>query len=105
MTRIKTAMEAEPPMLEAERPQPASESIIQIHKLEKQYKGSKAKAVNEISFSVRRGEVFGLLGPNGAGKTTTISILTTRALPTGGEVLVDGLDVVSEAASVKQRIA
>ena len=44
------------------------------------------KAVNGVSFSINKGEIFGLLGPNGAGKTTTISIATTRTLPTTGSV-------------------
>jgi ABC-2 type transport system ATP-binding protein len=46
------------------------------------------KAVNQISFAVRRGETFGFLGPNGAGKTTTINILTTLIPPSGGAARV-----------------
>lgn len=62
-------------------------------------------AVDEITFSVRRGEIFGLLGPNGAGKTTTIGILTTSVLPTAGRAIVAGIDVVADPLGVKQRIA
>ena len=52
----------------------------------------------------RPGEFFALLGPNGAGKTTTLSILTTTLTPTGGRALIDGLDVVADAAAVRQRV-
>ena len=50
------------------------------------------------------GEVFGLLGPNGAGKTTTIGVLTTRVIPTGGQALIGGIDVVTHPTLVKQLI-
>ena len=50
------------------------------------------------------GEVFGLLGPNGAGKTTTIGVLTTRVIPTGGQALIGGIDVVQHPTLVKQLI-
>jgi ABC-2 type transport system ATP-binding protein len=92
-------------VLKTEMIQSTAESIIEIDKLEKQYKGSPVKAVNQISFSVKRGEIFGLLGPNGAGKTSTISILTTRSLPTGGRVVLAGADVVADPVSVKKSIA
>jgi ABC-2 type transport system ATP-binding protein len=61
-------------------------------------------AVDDVSFSVSRGEVFGLLGPNGAGKTTTIRVLTTLIAPTRGRVLVDGIDVTSQGRAVRARI-
>jgi ABC-2 type transport system ATP-binding protein len=61
-------------------------------------------AVEDISFSVERGELFGLLGPNGAGKTTTIKMLTTLLLPTGGSAKIMGLDVVSQTAEVRRLI-
>src|SRR3989440_9993221 len=72
------------------------ETIIMVEGLEKQYPRSPVKAVNGISFMVGRGEVFGLLGPNGAGKTTTIGVLTTRVLPTGGQAIIAGVDVVAD---------
>jgi ABC-2 type transport system ATP-binding protein len=83
----------------------AAETIIAVEGLEKQYSRSPVKAVNGISFSVTRGEVFGLLGPNGAGKTTTIGVLTTRVLPTGGRAIVAGVDVVSDPVGAKPHIA
>src|SRR5438128_977886 len=83
----------------------ATDTIMAVEGLEKQYPGRPVKAVDGISFTVRRGEIFGLLGPNGAGKTTTIGILTTRVLPTGGRALVDGIDVVKDPVAVKPHIA
>jgi ABC-2 type transport system ATP-binding protein len=59
-------------------------------------------AVDDISFKVQAGKVFGFLGPNGAGKSTTIKILTTLALPTAGRASVGGYDVVSEAQKVRR---
>jgi len=61
-------------------------------------------AVDEISFGVCRGELFGLLGPNGAGKTTTVKMLSTLLLPTAGTVSVLGLDVVRQTQEVRKRI-
>src|SRR5438128_3607476 len=85
------------------------ETVIAVEDLRKTYqpktrKGVEVKALEGISFEVPRGEFFGLLGPNGAGKTTTIGILTTRVLPTGGQALVAGQDVVASAVAVRQRI-
>jgi len=61
-------------------------------------------AVDDVSFSVRKGELFGLLGPNGAGKTTTVKTLATILLPTSGSVSVMGFDVVKETQKVRERI-
>ncbi len=61
-------------------------------------------AVEDISFDVEHGELFGLLGPNGAGKTTTVKMLTTLLIPTGGSARVLGYDVVSEADQLRGRI-
>ena len=61
-------------------------------------------AVDHVTFSVGRGEVFGFLGPNGAGKTTTIKMLAGLLAPTAGEARVAGLDVAREPERVKQRI-
>ena len=61
-------------------------------------------AVEDISFNVERGELFGLLGPNGAGKTTTVKMLTTLLLPTGGSAKVLGLDMVRQIDEVRKHI-
>jgi len=74
---------------------------ITVEKLEKKYPGG-VVAVDDVSFKVNAGEVFGFLGPNGAGKSTTIKILTTLALPTAGRATVGGYDVVCESDKVRQ---
>lgn len=61
-------------------------------------------AVNDVSFDVAQGELFGLLGPNGAGKTTTINVLCTLESPTSGEVTIDGFDVVRCQSEVRRTI-
>ena len=86
-------------------PASASENAIEVLDLVKRYPKAQVNAVNAVSFSVRRGEIFGLLGPNGAGKTTTIGVLTTRVQPTSGQAHIMGVDVTSDPIGVKQRIA
>ena len=79
-----------------------SDMMIEAHNLRRSFKTK--KAVVDISFNVRRGEIFGLLGPNGAGKTTTIRMLTGQIDPDGGSARVAGCDVVKERAQLKERI-
>lgn len=62
------------------------------------------KAVNSISFKVKKGEIFGFLGANGAGKTTTIRMLCGLLLPSSGEAHVNGLDIYKEYEQIKQNI-
>jgi len=76
--------------------------IISVKNLIKKYKDF--TAVNDISFSVKQGEIFGILGPNGAGKTTTLEIMETLKTLTSGEVLIDGYDVSKHPWEVKRRI-
>ncbi len=59
---------------------PHNASAIEVRRLVKHYPKATTNAVDDFSFTVRRGEIFGLLGPNGAGKTTTIGILTTNVV-------------------------
>jgi ABC-2 type transport system ATP-binding protein len=61
-------------------------------------------AVDDVSFEIQEGELFGLLGPNGAGKTTTVKMLTTLLIPTAGSASVKGFDVVDKADEVRKRI-
>jgi ABC-2 type transport system ATP-binding protein len=76
--------------------------VIEARDLTKRY--GEAKAVDGISFTVARGEIFGLLGPNGAGKTTTILMMLGLTDVSGGEVRVLGLDPAREPLKVKARI-
>ena len=62
------------------------------------------KAVEDISFEIKAGELFGLLGPNGAGKTTTVKMLATLLIPTKGTATILGFDVVKDAQEVRKRI-
>lgn len=64
----------------------------------------KAPVVNDLSFEIKAGEMFGLLGPNGAGKSTTIRMLTTLTKPSQGQIQVSGYDVVRQRSQVKQHI-
>jgi ABC-2 type transport system ATP-binding protein len=77
-------------------------AIIEVHHLVKRF-GDHA-AVNNISFGVGNGEVFGLLGPNGAGKSTTIKMLTTLLPPTAGTATVDGFDIIRQTTLVRHSI-
>jgi ABC-2 type transport system ATP-binding protein len=74
--------------------------VIEVSGLTKRFGGF--TAVDNISFSVREGEIFGFLGPNGAGKTTTIKMLTTLLRPTAGRIRLSGHDAVSEAHAVRR---
>ncbi|MGB5963497.1 MAG: heme ABC exporter ATP-binding protein CcmA [Coleofasciculaceae cyanobacterium] len=74
-------------------------SLTNVHKTY-----DKVPVVNNLSFSINSGEMFGLLGPNGAGKSTTIRMLTTLTQPTSGQIEVAGYDVVRQKQQVKQNI-
>ena len=76
--------------------------MIEVKNLIKTY-GSK-RAVDGVSFSVKRGDILGFLGPNGAGKSTTMKMITGFLSPTGGTALVDGHDVTKDPVAVKRRI-
>jgi len=80
----------------------AAGPVIEIAGLTKRY--SDLVAVNEISFTVARGEVFGILGPNGAGKTTTLEMVEGLRRPDGGTIVVDGTPVWPNPKAVKSRI-
>lgn len=80
--------------------------VVQIRGLSKVYASgaTRVTAVDGIDLDVAQGEIFGLLGPNGAGKTTTISICTTRALPSGGEVVIAGINVVRHPSRARANL-
>ena len=75
---------------------------IKVDSLSKHFQ--KFKAVDNISFQIEQGEIFGFLGPNGAGKSTTMMILTTLLKPTSGNASVQGFDVVTQAKKVRENI-
>ena len=83
-------------------------SVIEVKNLVKKFKQPDRKsdlvAVNDISFSVEQGEVFGLLGPNGAGKTTTLEIIEGLQKPTSGETAIKGISTQKELEKVKNLI-
>ena len=76
--------------------------IIKVENLTKRFNG--ITAVDNISFEVEEGTIFGFLGPNGAGKTTTINILCTLLSPTSGKALIAGHDCMKESAAVRKAI-
>ena len=76
--------------------------MIEVQGLTKRY--GRTTAVDDLNFSVRRGEILGFLGPNGAGKTTTMRVLTCYLPPTLGKVTVAGYDVMEQPLEVKKRV-
>ena len=93
-----------PRSLRAKRRSPLedAEHVIEVRNLTKRY--GDLLAVNDISFSVKKGEVFAMLGPNGAGKTTTVEIIDTIRRPTSGKVSLLGMDVTKKKHDIVPRI-
>jgi ABC-2 type transport system ATP-binding protein len=77
-------------------------NIIEVKNLTRKFKDF--TAVDDISFNVEKGNIFGFLGPNGAGKSTTINMLATLLKPTAGEALINGFNVLSQRDSVRKSI-
>jgi sodium transport system ATP-binding protein len=75
-----------------------------LTKIFKDKKRGEVRAVDDISFNCKEGEVFGLLGPNGAGKTTTLRMLSTAIKPSSGTAVIEGADVVKEPQRVRKII-
>ncbi len=79
-----------------------TDDVIEVSQLMKRF--SNVTAVNQITFNVYRGEIFGFLGPNGAGKTTTIRMLTGIFTPDSGDIFIDGADIRRNPIKVKMKI-
>ena len=77
-------------------------SVIQVSNLKKYF--GRVRAVDDISFEVQKGEVFGFLGPNGAGKTTTIKCLMDFLRPSAGEIKILGLDAKKNSTAIKDKV-
>ena len=77
-------------------------NAIEVNNISKHY--GKVQALNNVSFSVKKGEVFGLIGPDGAGKTSMYRILCSLLLPDNGTAVVDGFDVVQQMKEIRKRI-
>ncbi len=80
----------------------AQHPLIELRQLRRHF--GRTKAVDDVSFSVQRGQVFGYIGPNGAGKTTSMRILATLDGPTSGDAFVDGFSVVNDPDRVRGRL-
>ena len=77
-------------------------TAINIHNLSKSF--GKVKALSQVTFEVKKGELFGLIGPDGAGKTTLFRLLTTLLAPDEGTATVDGLDIVKDYLAIRECI-
>lgn len=81
-----------------------TENVIEVRNLTKVYEEGDVLAVDDISFNIKKGEIFALLGPNGAGKTTTISMLATLLRPTEGEAIVNSHKIQEEPDMIRKSI-
>lgn len=80
-------------------------SIVEVRDLTKQYDPPKGVlAVDRVSFTIERGEIFSLLGPNGAGKSTALSLLSCLLRPTAGDAIIEGHSIIHEAQAVRETI-
>ena len=76
--------------------------IVDVANLKKSY--GEIVAVDDISFSIEKGEIFGFLGPNGAGKTSTINMMIGLSRPTSGQIIIDGIDAIKDIKKVQRII-
>ena len=88
--------------MSAAQENPSTTAIVKVEKLSKTF--GTLKAVDNVSFEIQEGEIFGLLGPNGAGKTTTINMLTTLLRPTAGNAEVCGYNIFKQANEVRRNV-
>src|SRR5690606_28200339 len=78
--------------------------MVTLNNITKTYNKGTVKAVDKVSFSVEKGELFGLIGPDGAGKSTIFRILTTLLLPDSGTATVDGRDIVKGYRHIRSNV-
>ena len=79
-------------------------TAVTVKNIVKTYEKGKVLALDNLSFGVEKGELFGLIGPDGAGKTSLFRILTTLLLPDSGAATVDGLDVIKDYKAIRRRV-
>lgn len=77
-------------------------NVLEVKELSKKY--AKVLAADKVSFDIEKGQIFALIGPNGAGKTTTIRMISTLLTPTGGDALVNGFSILTDANKVRENI-
>ncbi len=78
--------------------------MVVLNNITKTYNNRQTVAVDKVSFSVEKGELFGLIGPDGAGKTSIFRLLTTLLLPDGGSASVNGLDIVKDYKAIRKQV-
>jgi ABC-2 type transport system ATP-binding protein len=78
--------------------------MIDVQHISKTYPKANTKALNDISFRIKKGDIFGLLGPNGAGKSSMMNILCGLLKPSSGAIKVDGHDIISDIKAIKQMV-
>src|SRR5256886_5384573 len=99
MARGEVTMTQE--MTPGARPGTATDALVSVHGLTRRF--GQRTAVDDVSFSIGRGEIFGLLGPNGAGKSTTVNVVSTYLPPNAGEITIAGHSV-RDGMAVKRLI-
>jgi ABC-type multidrug transport system ATPase subunit len=83
---------------------PIAMADVVLNNIVKTYNKGEIKAVNDVSFEVNKGELFGLIGADGAGKTSIFRILTTLLLPDSGTASVNGFDVVKDYKAIRKNV-
>ena len=79
-----------------------TETLIQVENLSRYYQNH--RAINQLSFTLKAGEVLGFLGPNGAGKSTTMQVISGNLAPSDGEVKIAGYDIIDNPREAKSQL-
>lgn len=103
MTNMSNAIPSLSEITKSKDEPDAAEIVVDVNNLVKVF-NEKLVAVDNVSFKIFRGEIYGFLGPNGAGKTTTINMLTTLSLPNSGTLKIFGYDISKQPAEVRRII-